>query len=526
MTAKARWRAFAAVALVVGALPLAVCQPAPFVDWPNHLARVFIDLALLRGDPFWSHFYTINPHPVPNEALDLAVGGLAWAGLSVDAAGTLFLLAAYAVFAGGLAAFSRALGAGGRGRALLGALLFSTGPLMYGLVNYVAGLGLALWLLAAWLRGGPRWRWLLMLGGTALLFYVHLFAAAVFVLVGLCFELWTWRRSGLRRVLGRASAVGGGAVFLALLLLSQVSGESLPDASGDNVFWMGQPSPFGVLRWKLALFVRQFTDHASLTVGVVTWLALVGLAALALTRGRPRIAAPVAMAGGVLLAGVLVLPESAGTGSLLDYRLVLPLLALGAAALRLDWQTGAARRIAFALIASLLTLRGASFAASFAHEQAVYRAFDAAVLALPRGSILLTARGRTDAEISPQEWWGPPTEHLSTRAVRFGLLVPTVFAVASQQPIVLRSSLDPWRHEWRIADAAEFDAAMADVEPLCRAARGQGRDVFLFVAYPGSSLDGADPSAVVVATGAFRILDACRLPRVAGFAMGGEGVRQ
>jgi hypothetical protein len=151
----------------------------------------------------------------------------------------------------------------------------------------------------------------------------------------------------------------------------------------------------------------------------------------------------------------------------------------------------------------------------------VYRAFEAIARTLPPGSIVLTARGRADEDIPVQEWWNPPMEHVATRAVFRQMLVPTVFAVASQQPVVLGPALAPWRNEWRIADAGELAGFVADVAPLCAASGRAGRRVFLFIAYPGPAADLIAPDALVAATPAFRVVDACAvaaLPHFAGAA--------
>ncbi|HEX3346579.1 MAG TPA: hypothetical protein VHS58_00585 [Acetobacteraceae bacterium] len=521
MNTPASGHALVLAALVAGLLPVLACQPAPFVDWPNHLARVFIDVELVRGNPFWSHYYSINPHPVPNEALDFVVGALHWAGLSIDLAGTLFLAGTYVMFVGGFYLLARALGSPGPARPLIAALLFSTGPLMYGLVNYVFGLGLAMGLLAAWLPSPPRRRWMIAIGGTVLLFYVHLLAAALWVLVAGCVELRGARaamREGVSSVLRNVSSVSAGCIFLTLLLLSSTAADSLPDANGSNIFYMGRGSAAGVLRWKVALFVRLFTDHAGVAVGILTWAVVALLAIMAGRSARLRMRASVLAALGLLIVAVMLLPESAGTGSLLDYRLALPIALLAAAGLQVTWRSPRARTAALALLVALLVVRSMALAAAFSSEASVYRAFDAVARTLPPGSIMLTARGKADPDIPLDAWWGPPMEHVSARAVFQGLVVPTVFAVQSQQPIVLRRLLEPWRNEWRIATSDEFNAMVEDLRPLCGVASAQSIEVFLFVAYPGPAVERADPSTLIVATPAFRILNACLLDRAVGFA--------
>ncbi len=500
--------------MVAGAAPLVACRPAPFTDWPNHIARVFIGVRLLLGDPFWGRFYTLNPVPVPNEALDLGIGALNLAGLSVDTAATIFLLSSYAIFVTGFVRLARAYRADGPEKPLLGAALFLTGPLMYGLVNYMLGLGVAMWLVGAWHAGGPRRRWFLAIFATPLLFLVHLMGAAIWVLLILCLEAPVWiaeRRRGARHLARCASGLGAGIVLAGLVLASPVGADSLPRADGSNIWYMGNESWLHVLRWKALTVPRMFSDHASLPVAVITMVAIGMIVACIGLGGRARLRLGAALACAALIALVLVLPESAGTGSLLDYRICLVPIVVAAAAIEVNWRRPFWRRTAFALIAGVLLARGVTFSVAFAAEQAVFTDFDAFARSLPAGGLLLAARGRDDADIPDREWWSPPLEHIGSRAVYASIFVPTVFAVASQQPVVLRPEFTAWRRSWRVASPAEFDAMRQDIAPLCATRPSHDAKVYLFVAYSGDYVSKSVPRrAIVIRADKYEVIDICR----------------
>jgi hypothetical protein len=513
-------------AVVSAALPLLLARPAPLTDWPNHLARVEIATDMLRGDPFWSRFYTLNPVPVPNAALDLGIGALHLAGLSVDVAGSLFLALAYAVFVFGFCRLARAAAGPAApsdlARPLLGSILFFTGPLMFGLVNYMLGLGVACWLLALWLEAPPWRRAVLALLGTLALFYVHLLAAAVWVLVIGCLEAPAVfaalrRRAEMLRPLARASgAVAAGVMFLGLLIGSAAGGDSLPESDGSNLWFPGHGRLIPTLAWKSSILLRMASDHATPPMLTLTLAGLTAFALLVTVCGRPRIAAGPLLAVGAMAVAVLVLPESAGTGSLLDYRLALVPFLLAAAFLRLDWRSPLARNLAVAVLLVVSLARTAGFARAFIGEESVIHEFDAALAALPSGSILLTAFGHSRDGIPDAVWWSPPMEHLAARAVSHRVFVPTIFAVAAQQPLVLRDEFDPWRRTWQVRNPAEFAAMADDVRPLCARAAAAARRVFLFVAYPSPFLDSVvDPADMLASNRAFRLLDLCAVPRFA-----------
>jgi hypothetical protein len=509
-------------AVLAAALPLLAARPVPFTDWPNHLARVHIGVELLRGDPFWTQFYAFNPAPVPNAALDIGIGALHWAGLDLDWAASLFLLLSYGVFVGGFCRLARGFGAFDATKPLLGSILFFTGPLMFGLVNYMLGLGVAFWLLAAWRGGGAIRRGILAVIGTAVLFYVHLLAAAAWVLVILCLEapplLASLRQRPwhARMVLGMAAALSAGLVFLALLAISEAGTGSLPRADGSNYWYPGHGALLATASWKGGILLRMLTDHAIRLVGILSALGLVVFALLAAFPGRGRLATGPVLAIAALALVVLALPEAAGSGSLLDYRLALVPFLLAAAALRTSWRRPLVGNAALVLLLAISLSRTAGFTHDFVAQQAVIRDIETAVGELPEGSILLAAFGHGRADIPDALWWGPPTEHLATRAVIRRVFVPTVFAMGSQQPVVLRPEYEIWRRTWQIRSRRELAAMAEDVRPLCASAAEAHRRVFLFVAYPSAFLDSVvDPVDILASSPAFRLLNICAVPAFA-----------
>ena len=495
--------------VIVGAVPLVVALPAPLVDWPNHLARVFVGTRLWRGDAHWATFYTLNPRPVPNEALDLGVGALTLAGVPLDLAGSAFLVFAYLAFVVGLCRLARAMGALDASKPMLASLLFLTGPLMYGLVNYMLGLGLAFCLAGVAIDGSQRARWTVALAGTVALFYVHLLACVVLVLVLGCADIARLARgrTGLRNA---GASVAACVTLVAMLALSDAATDSMPRVDASNVFYPGGHSVLATLTWKAGMFVRLLTDHAS---RAGAGLAVCGVLAFAVLARPVRIGVIGWLVLAAALGLVLILPEAAGTGSLLDYRLALVPLAIAAAGAR--WPAGGLHRAAFAVLCLVAIGRSADFAYAFARQGAAYAAFDRAAARLPPATMLLVARGRTDAEIGPFAWWSPPAEHLGTRAVLAGVFVPTVFAVASQQPVVLRPEFAAWRHEWRTASDPELAALLHDIAPVCAAvadgsAPGGLRNLALLEVYPGPTLrDVFAPADVLAENPAFRLVEPC-----------------
>src|ERR1700710_1672748 len=72
--------------------PLLIVDVPPLLDYPNHLARVFV-LAALPHDPVLARFYAAHWSIIPNRALDL-VGPPLIAVLPVHVAGRVLIAAA------------------------------------------------------------------------------------------------------------------------------------------------------------------------------------------------------------------------------------------------------------------------------------------------------------------------------------------------------------------------------------------------------------------------------------------------
>jgi hypothetical protein len=152
-------------------------------------------LAQGATDPLLAELYRVKWAVIPNLIMDAVAPALAQA-FGIYAAGQIFTLLTLALLATGPMAVHRALY--GRFSALpMVALLFLyNGMLLFGLMNYLLGLGIALWGLAAWIVLRDRSVWLRLPLATAIvvaLFFCHLFDVGLFGLAVGSLELWRWR---------------------------------------------------------------------------------------------------------------------------------------------------------------------------------------------------------------------------------------------------------------------------------------------------------------------------------------------
>ena len=186
---------FAALILLIS-IPIWTHPLPPLSDYVNHLARMHV-IATLSKNPVLAGFYNVHWQVIPNLTMDMIVPLLARV-MNIYLAGQVFIVLMFAMIISGTLALNRALI--GRWSALP---LFAF-PLLYnyvflvGLMNYIFGIGVALWALAGWIAVRDRiWplRLALSTACTVVLFFCHLSALGIYGVGLLSFEiLRLWQR--------------------------------------------------------------------------------------------------------------------------------------------------------------------------------------------------------------------------------------------------------------------------------------------------------------------------------------------
>jgi len=180
---------FAAFTLLIS-IPIWTHPLPPLSDYVNHLARMYV-IATLSKNPELARFYEIDWRVIPNLTMDLIVPLLARF-MNVYLAGQVFIIGMFALLVSGCLALNRAL----IGRWSVFPLF--TFPLVYnyvflvGLMNYLFGIGIALWALAGWValreRAWPA-RFVLSTVCVLALFFCHLSALGIYGVGVLSFEI-------------------------------------------------------------------------------------------------------------------------------------------------------------------------------------------------------------------------------------------------------------------------------------------------------------------------------------------------
>jgi hypothetical protein len=210
--------------LAITAIPIVLHPWPPMSDYINHLARMQV-IATINSDPDLARFYEIDWQVIPNLMMDLIVPSLVRV-VNVYLAGQIYTISSFALILSGTLALHRQLFGRWSALPLIGFPLLYNNVFLVGTMNYVFGIGLALWALTSWIALRERNPVLRLAVSTLFiigLFFCHLFSVGVYGVGLLAFEvhrLWT-RAAQLRQA---ATGQRSGAAAAKLLLDFVVTG--------------------------------------------------------------------------------------------------------------------------------------------------------------------------------------------------------------------------------------------------------------------------------------------------------------
>jgi hypothetical protein len=406
--------------MVVVSVPLFSTVLPPLFDYPNHLARMHL---LGEGG---NQFYAVHWQPLPNLAEDLIVPPLARV-MPLDVASKLFVVAIFGLITGGTLSLNRVATGMWRMWPLIAFLLLYNRMFLWGFLNYLFGVGIALAGTALWLAlERERW-WLRTLASAlaALTCYLsHIAAFGFYALVIIGVELspaWSELRARRWPALGRRIAITGAQFIIPAVL---VFGYWHPPATGISyaAFWRKVDLLFSVFdNYDRAFDIFCF----AMFLGLIGWLAATRRLGLA-----PRLA----WAASLVFACYLLSPSQIYGGSGADHRLPLAifLLLIAASAPKFP-NRGTAAAIGVGTVV-LLVARLGFIEHVWLRADQVYAADLAGIDMLPQGAKLAVAYPASAVNFVPV-----PEVHLAALAIaRRSAFVPTLFANEGQQPVALR----------------------------------------------------------------------------------------
>jgi len=418
---------------IIASIPILLYPWPPLSDYINHLARMHV-IATVGSDRDLATFYQIDWQVIPNLMMDLIVPILQRA-MNVYLAGQVYTIMTFVLILSGTLALNRQLYRHWSVLPLIAFPLLYNNVFLVGTMNYLFGIGLALWALTSWVALRERAPVLRLTVSTLFvlaLFFCHLFAVGVYGLGLFAFELQrllAMRREPPdtlveRRVSPWVDFVASGIPFLPVVPLLLMS-------------------PTWTLRWDLTwelsgkfqglLFVIEVYSRSA-TFFLAT---IVAIAALFAVRYRALRFHP---SGWMLLAvgGVtyLALPRVLFDTYMADQRLPIALAFMVIACAHLDLRDEFVRRGFATVLVLLLAVRAFEVQGVWRELSRGTTSFRESVRHIERGSKILVAYADPDSGDNARDLW--LTHAACLAIIERSALVTTAFTVLGKQVMHVR----------------------------------------------------------------------------------------
>ena len=457
------WSAFALL-MVLAAVPVFSTVLPPLFDYPNHLARMHV---LAEGG---NQFYAVHWRPLPNLAQDLIVPPLTRV-MPLELASKLFLAAILGLTAGATIWLNRVATGMWRAWSLLALLFLYNRVFLWGFLNYLFGIGVALAGTALWLAlEQSRWRLRLLASSLVALacYFSHIAAFGFYVLVIIGVEVplaWAELRARRWGALGRRIVVAGAQFLVPAALIL--------------VWWHPASTGVGhVAIWRKADLLFSVFDNYNRPFDIVCFALLLTFIGTVAAMGRLRLAPRLACAAGMVFSAYLLLPSQVYGGSGADHRLPVAIFLLLVAGSATEFPNRSVAAAFGTIMVGLLAVRLAVVEYVWLQADRIYSADLAGIDILPRGAKLAVAYPADVVNFARI-----PEVHLPLLAVaRREAFVPTLFAYEGQQPVALRP---PFR---ALADAGtpqDFWTALTEPIAAGRAVKPGALQKYDFVAVVG-----------------------------------------
>ncbi|MBR0964942.1 hypothetical protein JQ554_14525 [Bradyrhizobium diazoefficiens] len=419
-----------AILAAVSVLPVLLTPIPAMVDYPNHLARMYI--LSQNGTPDANPYYEVAWAFYPNLAMDLLVPQMARL-TSVENATRMFLLLSQVLIVGGALLLEWAR----KGRVHLAgfaalAVLYCL-PFSWGFVNFEFGLGLALSGIAVYLMlaDGP-WplRFVANTIFVAALFAAHFFSLGIYGATLGFFELSRLRHE---RTADGVAAARLGALAIPALVLFAIMHANAGAIGSEGTSWFLGFKPI----WPLRIM-----NGYNLTVAAATGLALGFSLLFAARRGALKLEpSGIWLATGFAILYVVIPSKLFGT-SFVDLRVIPAAALILPAFCSLSLPSRTWRMAALAGISGIILINLAVVLSVWLPYRADYAAMIESFSKLDRGARVLVASTGDAGDPPFADLTSYPMYYAPTLAVHYAnAFVPNLFTEAGKQPVRARESV-------------------------------------------------------------------------------------
>lgn len=419
--------------LVGAAAPVFSVQVPPLADYVNHLARMHV-IANAGQDSLLDKFYGVDWQVIPNLIMDLVVPVLIRTlHMNVYLAGQAFVFLVITLMVTGGFAVHYAVYRRWSAWPMVGFLFLYNNILLFGFMNYLFGLGTALWGLAAWIllrRRTSLLRAVVSTGIVLVLFTCHLFGVGLYGMGLLCYEAWLLREEVTRsgRWPRRTRLIKDGLAFaLPFLPILPLMALSPTIGLATDIYWDSTGKLDG-----LYYIFQNYSDLfdlslATLVIGATIWAA----------RARMITLHPVGWF--LLWLGVAVymaMPRMLFSSWVADQRLPIALVFLLVGFVNFNDHNRWARYFLYTFVIGVACARFASVFLVWNQIDHAYADFRQSVGMIEPGSTILVA---TADEPGGSDALNMPLSHAACMAmIERSSLVSTSFSVPGKQVLAVR----------------------------------------------------------------------------------------
>jgi hypothetical protein len=413
-----------AVLLGLSLCPVLLTPIPAMVDYPNHLARMY--LIARAGTPDANPFYQIVWALYPNLAMDLLIPQMARL-VGVEAASRLFLLLSQILIVSGAMAIERVVKGRIQIAGFVAVMFLYSLPFALGFLNFEFGLGLALWGVAAMWRWQERsWPYRFWLNAVLVagLFAAHFFALGIY---GATLGLLELQRAFERKASVWQTALRLLVLAVPVLALLAIMAVTSGSIGGEGTNWFFEYKP---------LWLFRILNGYSLTVSAACVVVLLGMIYGAAKRGHFKFAP-----GGLWLAAgfailYLAMPSRLLGTSFVDFRIIAAAALILPAFCTLTLPTPRWKLAALAMT-SAITLANLAVVALVWHPyRADYAAMIKSFAKIERGSLVLVGGSGAGDDPPFHDLTEYPMYYAPTLAVHYAnAFVPGLFTAAGKQPV-------------------------------------------------------------------------------------------
>jgi hypothetical protein len=427
-TRRVSFAVLSVILLAALAVPIVTHPLPPLSAYLNNLSRAHV-IATIGTDADLQRFYAIEWRLVPNLMMDLVVPALSRL-VGIYPAGQMFIVSCFLLILSGTFALHRALFGRLSIVPLAASIIIYNEVLLVGVMNYMFGIGLALWALAGWIALRERpwpWRLAVSTGFVVALFFCHLYAVGLYGLGVLAFEAHrlstAWKQSRTPAVV---DFVASGVPFIAaagLLLMS-------PTVSlAGGWYW----EPWGKIVGLLMVFTV-YDRIIALGLMAVIALALIWADRKGILRMHPFGWALLAVGGVVYVA----MPRAVFSTHLADQRLPIAVVFMLIAALDIDLAQRRVRQVLAAVFLAVLALRLGEMQVVWNRLAPQTESFLRTVQSIERGAQILVVHSDRDAYAGTTVSDFHLLHAASLATIERSALVSTTFAVRGKHVLQIR----------------------------------------------------------------------------------------